>query len=159
MTWIGRKKLAFVPLYRTNAHPPDVIPADWPNLILKRVLCDPDPQKGADKSLRAFIHAASSGRADLDAVVLPMQTIDRQDVLPPALDAQLGPSLHAQGFDAAALVMLGGLGAGTSAGFWVRFVMVEEVGVWAMEFWQPFAASIQTRANPERPIRAGRRAH
>jgi len=134
MTWIGRKKLAFVPLYRTNAHPPDMIPTDWANVILRRVLFDPDPTTKADNSLRAFIHAASSGRADLDVVVLPMQTIDQQDVLPWALDAQLGDSLRAQGVDVAALVMLGGPGAGTSSGFWVRFVMVEQVGVWAMEF-------------------------
>ncbi len=134
MTWIGRKKLAFVPLYRPNAHPPDMIPTDWPDLILRRALYDPDPQTNADKSLRAFIHAASSGRADLDVVVMPMQEIDRQDVLADALEPQLGASLRAQGCDAAALVMLGGPGAGTSAGFWVRFVMVEGVGVWAMEF-------------------------
>ena len=30
--------------------------------------------------------------------------------------------------------MLGGVGAGTNSGFWSRFVMVEGVGVWAMEF-------------------------
>jgi hypothetical protein len=29
---------------------------------------------------------------------------------------------------------MGGPGAGTSSGFWVRFVMLEGVGVWAMEF-------------------------
>jgi hypothetical protein len=26
-----------------NAHPPDQIPADWPDQILRRVLFDPDP--------------------------------------------------------------------------------------------------------------------
>jgi hypothetical protein len=30
--------------------------------------------------------------------------------------------------------MLGGVGAGTSARFWVRFVMAEGVAVWAVEF-------------------------
>jgi hypothetical protein len=134
MAWIGRKKLALVPLYRPNAHPPDQIPADWPNQILQRVLFDPDPATGSDRSLRAYIHAASSGRADLDAVVLPMATVDQQDVPPTILDAQLGAQLRSQGFDAAAIVMLGGPGAGTSSGFWVRFVMLEGVGVWAMEF-------------------------
>lgn len=29
--------------------------------------------------------------------------------------------------------MLGGPGAGTNAGFWSRFVMLEPVGTWAME--------------------------
>jgi hypothetical protein len=134
MPWIGRRKLAFVPLFRPNAHPPDQIPPDWGNLILQRALYDPHPTTRADRSLRAYIHAASSGRADLDAVVLPMQTIDRQDVPANALDGLLGGKLREQGFHAAAIVMLGGPGAGTSAGFWVRFVMAEGVGVWAMEF-------------------------
>ena len=134
MPWIGRKKLALVPLYRPNAHPPDQIPSDWNNQILRRVLFDPDPTTGADRSLRAYIHAASSGRADLDAVVMPMATIDQQDVPATILEAQLGSQLRDQGFNAAAIVMLGGLGAGTSSGFWVRFVMLEGVGVWAMEF-------------------------
>jgi hypothetical protein len=132
MTWIGRKKLALVPLYRPNAHPPDQIPVDWPNQILRRVLFDPDPQTKADRSLRAYIHAASSGRADLDAVVLPMAVIDQQDVPPTILEGQLGAQLRDQGFTAAAVVMLGGPGAGTAqlGGFWARFVMLEGVGVW-----------------------------
>jgi len=134
MTWIGRKKLALVPVYRPNAHPPDQIPPDWNNDILRRMLFDPDPTTGADRSLRAYIHAASSGRADLDAVVMPMAIIDQQDVPPTILEGQLGAQLRGQGFHAAAIVMLGGLGAGTSSGFWVRFVMLEGVGVWAMEF-------------------------
>ena len=28
VTWLGRKKIAFVPLSRPNAHPPDLIPPD-----------------------------------------------------------------------------------------------------------------------------------
>jgi hypothetical protein len=134
MAWIGRKKLALVPLYRPNAHPPDQIPADWTDQILRRVLFDPDPNTKADRSLRAYIHAASSGRADLDAVVMPMASLDAQDVPANALESKLGPQLRSQGFDAAAIVMLGGPGAGTAAGFWCRFVMLEGVGVWAMEF-------------------------
>jgi hypothetical protein len=134
MIWLGRKKLALVPLYRPNAHPPDQIPPDWNNQILRRALFDPDATTGADRSLRAYIHTASSGLADLDAVVMSMEILDEQDVPPDALEGQLGPQLRAQGFDAAAIVMLGGPGAGTNAGFWSRFVMVEAVGVWAMEF-------------------------
>jgi hypothetical protein len=135
MTWIGRKKLAFVPLFRPNAHPPDQIPADWENQILRRVLFDPDPTTGADRSLRAYIHAASSGRADLDAVVMPRESVDQQDVPVAFLEGKLGAQLRSQGFNAAAIVMLGGVGAGTAqtGGFWARFVMVEGVGVWAME--------------------------
>lgn len=134
MTWIGRKKLALVPLFRPNADPPDQIPDDWPGQILRRVLFDPHPTTGDDRSLRAYVHAASSGDADLDAVVLPLETLDRQDVPADALEARMGARLRGEGFDAAAIVMLGGPGAGTNAGFWSRFVMVEGVGVWAHEF-------------------------
>jgi len=133
MPWIGRKKIAFIPLYRPNAHPPDQIPPDWPGAILRRVFFDPDPKTGVDRSLRAYIMAASSGRADLDGVVLPMQTVDQQDVPPNILEGAMGAQLRAQHFDAACIVMLGGLGAGTTSGFWCRFVMLEQVGVWAME--------------------------
>jgi len=120
MTWIRRKKIAFIPVFRPNALPPDVIPADWNGAITRRVLFDPDTNSGADRSLRAYINAASSGLADLQAVVMPMQVIDRQDVAVNALEGQLGAQLRNQGFDAAALVMLGGIGAGTSeeGGFW-----------------------------------------
>jgi PASTA domain-containing protein len=134
MTWIGRKKLALVPLYRPHAHPPDVIPANWNDEILRRMLFDPDPTTGADRSLRAYIHTVSSGRADLDVVIQQMAVVDQQDVPPNILEATLGAQLRAQGFNAAAIVMLGGIGAGTNSGFWSRFVMVEGVGVWAMEF-------------------------
>src|SRR5690242_8299066 len=134
MPWTGIKKLALVPLYRPNAHPPDQIPNDWPMQIAQRLFYDPAPGTGIDRSLRAYIHTVSSGTADFDATIMPMQTLDRQDVPANALDGTLGAQLRSQGFDAAALVMLGGQGAGTNAGFWSRFVMVEGVGVWAMEF-------------------------
>jgi len=67
---------------------------------------------------------------------MPMEVIDQQDVSPDALEGRIGSRLRDQGFDAAAIVMLGGVGAGTSqlGGFWARFVMAEGVGVWAMEF-------------------------
>lgn len=55
---------------------------------------------------------------------------------PNAFEGQFGAQLRGQGFDAAALVMLGGPGAGTAeavGGFWARFVMAEGLGVWAME--------------------------
>jgi hypothetical protein len=142
MVWIGRKRLALVPLSRPNAFPPDQIPADWEDQIHRRMLFDPFLGTGADRSLRAYIHAASSGRADLDAVVMPRMSVDQQEVPVGFLEAQLGAQLRAQGFDAAAIVMLGGPGAGTaqSGGFWARFVMVEGVGVWAMEFMHVLTA-------------------
>jgi hypothetical protein len=135
-TWIGRKKLAFIPVHRSNAHPPDnPVPADWPSDILRRVLFDPAPTTGADRSLRAYIRAASSGRADLDVAVMPMQVVDKQDVPVDAFEGQFGSQLRGQGFDAAAVVTLGGPGAGSAqrGGFWARFAMAEGLGTWAME--------------------------
>ncbi|THK33650.1 hypothetical protein EHS39_34955 [Ensifer sp. MPMI2T] len=137
MPWIARKKVAFLPLFRTITAPvdgPDIIPTDWPSAILARILYHPDPARGnADGSLRAWLLAASSGRADIEPVVLPMRTIDRIDVLADQFEAELGGSLRSEGFDHACLVMLGGVGAGTNSGFWSRFVMKEHTGVWAME--------------------------
>jgi PASTA domain-containing protein len=149
--WVGRKKIAFVPVHRPNAHPPDdPVPSDWPNEILRRVFFDPDPVTKADRSLRAYINKASSGRADLDGIVRPMQTIDQQDVGFGTVEPLLGPQLRAEGFDAAAIVMLGGPGAGTSqpGGFWARFVMREPLGTWAMELMHVLTGFADIRPVP-----------
>ena len=97
MAWLGRKKLAFIPLSRTNIQPPDVIPPDWPDQIMQRLFFDPatdpttgDPIPGTDRSVRAYFHTVSSGLADLDVVVLPAQTIAEQNVPPDALEATMG---------------------------------------------------------------------
>ena len=144
MAWLGRKKLAFIPLSRTNAEPPDVIPPDWSGQIMQRLFFNPamnpvtgTPIPGTDRSVRAYFHAVSSGQADLDVVVLPPQIIAGQDIAPTALEATMGAQLRSEGFDGAAIVMLGGLGAGSTASVgtfgWSRFVMVEGLGVWVGE--------------------------
>ena len=61
-----------------------------------------------------------------------MAVVDQQDVPPDILEGALGAQLRADGFDAAAIVMLGGVGAATNNGFWSRFVMVEGVGLFKM---------------------------
>lgn len=140
-----------VPAERAPPDPPDVIPADWNGDILRRVLFDPDTQTGADRSLRAYIHAASSGRADLDAVVRPMVVIDRKDVRLDQPDVvQLGEEARNLGFDAAAIVMLGKVGAGTSqrGGFLARFVMKEKLGTWAMELMHVLTGFDDIRCQP-----------
>lgn len=132
--WLGRKRVAFVPVFRPHAAPPDQIPADWENAILRRVLYDPRPEaNGADRSLRAWLRAVSSGLADIDPIVVSMQTVDKQAVAANELEGALGGRLRDQGMDAAVLVMLGGRGAGTNSGFWSRVVMLESNGVWLME--------------------------
>ena len=144
MPWLGRKKIAFIPLHRPNAHPPDEpVPADWPAEILRRVYYDPNAFRNLpDRSLRTYIHTVSSGLADLDATVLPMEVLDQQDVPPNALEGKLGATLRAQGFNAAALVMLGKppTGQGELNGFWARFDMSETLGTWSMELMHVLAS-------------------
>jgi hypothetical protein len=79
------------------------------------------------------VRAASSGLADIDPLVTPVQTIDRQVVEAGDLESTLGAGLRQQGVHGAVLVMLGGRGAGTNSGFWSRVVMEESNGVWLME--------------------------
>ena len=82
---------------------------------------------------------------------MPMATIDLQDVELGILDGILdGPGLRSQGFDAAAIVMLGGAGAGTAEtpGFWSRFVMVEKLGTWAMELMHALTGFVDIRCQP-----------
>ena len=75
----------------------------------------------------------SQGRADIAGEVLDTITFVHEDVTPGNLTAQLDSIVQSGAYDAGALVMLGGYGAGVNYGFWSRFVMVEGVGVWAME--------------------------
>ncbi len=132
--WLGQKRVAFVPLFRSNAAPPDQIPPNWEDVILRRVVNDPRPEaNGADRSLRAWVRAVSWGRADIDPFVTSMQTINKQDVPPNELEGTLGRPLRDQGAENAVLVMLGGRGSFTNAGFWSRVTMAETNGMWLME--------------------------
>ena len=142
MTWLGLKTLAFIPLSRTDAQPSDIIPPDWIDQIWQRVFFDPakdpktgQPIPGTDRSVRAYIHTVSSGLADLDVVVQLPQTIEGQDIQPWALqrfqDEEV--QLRANGFDGAAVVMLGGPGGGSTSGYWSRFCMSDNLGNWVGE--------------------------
>ena len=132
--WVGRKRVAFVPVYRPNAAPPDQLPADWATDILRRVLTTLGSRPGARTAhCVAWLRAASSGRADIEPVVAPMQTINRRWSRPTTSRVRSVTALRGQGCDHAVLVMLGGRGAGTNRGFWSRVVMAESNGVWLME--------------------------
>ena len=153
MAWTGTKRVAFIPVFRTVTlpDPPDVIPADWPGDILRRALNDPDPASGKDRSLRAYVLAASSGNADLEATVVPMLTVNRKNVrLDDADMQQQAQRLRDRGFHAAAIVMLGGPGAGTGeeGGFLARFVMREKLGTWAMELMHVLTGFTDIRCRP-----------
>lgn len=97
-----------------------------------------DPRTSVDRSLRAYIHTVSSGLADLHVVVqLPQSIVGTgaggTDVPPHALEATQGNALRAQGFDGAAIVMLGGPGGGSTEGYWSRFCMSDNRGAWVGE--------------------------
>jgi hypothetical protein len=137
MSWSGMKTLAFIPLTRSNV-PSDVPPPNWADEIMQRVYYDIDPRTSVDRSLRAYIHTVSSGLADLHVVVQPPQSIvgtgaGGTDVPPDALEATQGNALRAQGFDGAAIVMLGGPGGGSTEGYWSRFCMSDNHGAWVGE--------------------------
>jgi len=147
MAWLGLKTLAFTPLTRSNI-PTDIPPPNWADQIRQRVFFDPakDPKTGqptgADRSLRAYFHTVSSGLADLDVVVqLPEAVVGKgpggTDVAPDVLEATKGNLLRANGFDGAAIVMLGGPGGGSTAQLsnfaWSRFCMSDNLGNWVGE--------------------------
>ena len=84
--WIGVQKLAVVPTFNRQfdtAAPP----ADWDNQILRRVLYDPDPVSGADRSLRAYLGAISYGRATLDVKLFPHAFSDGPSVIEAAFQS------------------------------------------------------------------------
>src|ERR1022692_65792 len=134
--WVGVKKVAFVPVIHPNYDLPNSPQgAAWQQLILARIYSWPDAVRNLDVSLRNYIRTVSGGVADIQGEVRDFVTANIQDVPPSYFSSQLEPTLRNEGFDAAALVMNGGVGAGTSDqnGYWARFAMVEGVGVWAME--------------------------
>jgi hypothetical protein len=67
--WLGVQKIAVVPTFNTQFDGP--APPDWDYLVMRRVLYDPDPVTGADRSLRAYINALSYGQAVLNAQLFP----------------------------------------------------------------------------------------
>ena len=137
MTWLGQKKVAFLPVSRPGFDDP---PANWAEQIEARLYATVNGS-GIDLSLRNYIYTTSYGKGDIIGEVLPVIEIPRQHVEVDDLESEHGEKLRARGFDAAALVMLGGVGAGTASGngFWARFVMDESLGVWSMELMHAIA--------------------
>jgi hypothetical protein len=67
--WLGIQKIAVVPTFNTQFDAP--APPDWDYLVMSRVLYDPDPSSGIDRSLRAYINALSYGQAILNVQQFP----------------------------------------------------------------------------------------
>ena len=72
--WIGSRKIAIIPAVVNDPkfNPP---PANWVDLIRQRIFYDPDPATGVDRSLRAYIHTISYGRALLEADIYDPVTV------------------------------------------------------------------------------------
>ena len=131
MQWIGFKRVAFVPVLRSETSPPDVAPANWEAEILRRLVCQTGTA-GVDKSLRSWVFTVSSGIADLDPVVLSPVTVTTLSL--PDLDADLGTRLRDDGVVHAVIVFPGrdrlpvdgfwsGIGMGDTDGAWAKCVV------------------------------------
>jgi PASTA domain len=140
MSWIGKKRVAFVPVDRgdLNEQP---LPPNWRDLIEQRIYYWPDQLRGVDVSLRNYLYTTSQGRADIEGVVQEIYPLHQQDVPVDFLASELEQKLRNDHCDAAVLVMLGGFSTGSAdvPGFWARVAMVEGVGVWAMEITHAIA--------------------
>ncbi len=155
--WFGTKNVAFVPVFRDSPDvvPPDVMPDNWRDVIMDRVVGGPpenwrdgtlrrvvnDPRH-KDRSLRAWLQRVSWGKANIDPKVFEIRKVTQKAVAPDHFAREENPNqeqslnedhLKAQGFSSAVLVMLGGRGAGTTSGFWSRVVMAETNGTWLHE--------------------------
>jgi hypothetical protein len=147
--WVGRRNVGFIaaavddPAY-------DPWPANWRELILKRIFYDPDPNTGLDRSLRTYISTISSGRAYFDADLLGMVNVPGCGAGPP-IQATANSNLY----DVVCVVFPGGshscrgmavLRTNTPFPYfnpprspnnllgWCRFRIDESLGVWGMEF-------------------------
>jgi hypothetical protein len=77
--WIGVQKLAVVPAFNRQFDT-EPIPSDWNSSVMRRVLYDPEPGTGIDRSLRGYISAISYGLATLDVKLFPHAFADGPDV-------------------------------------------------------------------------------
>jgi hypothetical protein len=89
--WIGVQRIAVVPTFNRQFDTGPV-PSDWDTSIMERVLYDPDPVSGIDRSLRAYISAISYGKATLEARLFPHAFADDKRVIEAAVDSL--PSGH-----------------------------------------------------------------
>jgi hypothetical protein len=89
--WIGVQKLAVVPTFNRQFDTTP-LPSDWDSQIMRRVLYDPDPSTGVDRSLRSYISAISYGRAILEAKLFPHAHSDGPSVVEAAYNSL--PSGH-----------------------------------------------------------------
>ncbi|MFC9919628.1 hypothetical protein [Agromyces binzhouensis] len=154
--WLGARHVAFIPV--SNAQVDVNVPPDFRAQVLARAFFDPDPVTGFDRSLAAYVHAMSSGRASLTGKVLPPVVAPDEDVIgaglrslpflsTPFFDLKLHP------FDFAVMVLPHGFGphrggyawypgdAVNGMSYYARTALYQDpglsmrqsIGVWGME--------------------------
>ncbi len=148
--WIGEKTVLFIPLIVEGRIEYDAPPPDFRDLVERRALYDPDPVTGFDRSLRAYIHAVSYGRARLSADISnPITINDLQVTENPTLRAiNAHPTVHLYEYVAVVYpegpANTGGMAQPGQVSFSpprspnktlgrARFRLGHRVGVWAME--------------------------
>jgi hypothetical protein len=82
--WLSGRQIAFVPV--SNSQVDTVLPDDFRDQVARRAFFDPDGG-GVDRSLQAYIRAASSGWAHVDGQVLPAVVSNGPDVTGKAIDS------------------------------------------------------------------------
>ena len=156
-TWQGVRRVAFVPV--SNRQVDNSVPSDFRELVYQRAFIDPDPTTNVDRSLKAYIHAVSSGRATLTGFVFPPVAADDADVVGaglrslPSLKLPFVPAIPIHGFDFAVMVLPHDFGSHRGGYAWYpgstvngvsfyartalftspAFSARQSVGVWAME--------------------------
>jgi hypothetical protein len=147
--WVGNLNVGFIAaLVDDPAYDP--WPANWRELILRRIFYDPDPNTGHDRSLRTYVSTISSGRARFDADLLGLANVAGCGA-GPAIQATPNSNLY----DVVCVVFpkgshnCGGMAIlRRSTPFpyfnpprspnkllgWCRFRIDESVGIWGMEF-------------------------
>jgi hypothetical protein len=148
--WVGNLRVIFIAASVDDPAYEDW-PADWMQIIQRRVFNDPDPTTGIDRSLRTYISTISSGNATFSA--------DISDELIDVSGCGAGPPIQAVStsheYDVACVVFPGGshdcggmaiLRTETPFPYfdpprqdnrllgWCRFRIDDSLGTWAMEF-------------------------
>lgn len=153
--WVGVRRVAVIPAIVNDTHYPSAYklpPPEWVSLIKQRLFFDPDPLTGVDRSLRAYYHAVSYGKAWLEAHVFDPVVVAHSHCAKQTEDA-INATPGAERFEFACVLFTGGSHpcdgwafypnvefpfspprAGTNTlRNWCYLSMESSLGVWAME--------------------------
>ena len=152
--WVGRKRVAFVPVFRPNAAPPDQIPPTG----------RPPSSAGSSTTLAARpgerIARFVRGCAPPPPVAptsnqswLPMQTIDKQVVEADELEGSSAAGCAIRAWTPPSSSCWADVAPAPIRGFWSRVVMAESNGVWLMELMHGLTGFKDFITSPMMPTR------